>query len=53
MKRIKTKDIDHTKLITKAQYAKDNKTNPVNVQRMINRGELTIVVAKGGELIHL
>jgi len=53
MKRIKTKDIDSSKLISKAQYAKDNKTNPVNVQRQIDRGELTVVVAKGAELIHL
>ena len=53
MKRIKRKDIDPEKLISKSQYAKDNGTNPVTVQRMIERGELTIVVAKGAELIHL
>jgi len=53
VKRIKTKNIDTTKLISKSQYAKDNKTNPVQVQRMINKGELTIIVAKGAELIHL
>lgn len=52
-KRIKTKNIDPEKLITKSQYAKDYKTTPTTVQNMINRGDLTIVVAKGGELIHL
>jgi len=53
MKKIKTKDIDPMKLITKSEYAKMIKSNPVQVQRMINKGELTVVVAKGAELIHL
>jgi hypothetical protein len=53
MKKIKTKDIDPTKLITKSEYAKLIKSNPVQVQRLIDRGEVTIVVAKGTELIHL
>jgi hypothetical protein len=53
MKKIKTKDIDPKKLITKSEYAKQFKTNPTRVQRMIDRGELTIIVAKGTELIHL
>lgn len=53
MKKIKLKNIDTTKLISKSQYAKDNKTNPVQVQRMIDRGQLAVVVAKGAELIHL
>lgn len=53
MKKIKTKDIDPGKLITKSEYAKQIRTNPVQVQRMIERGELTIVIAKGAELIHL
>jgi len=53
MKKIKTKNIDPKKLISKSQYAKDNKTNPVQVQRMIDRGELSVVVARGAELIHL
>ena len=53
MKKIKTKDIDSTKLITKSEYAKQIKSNPVQVQRMIDQGKLTIVVAKGAELIHL
>ncbi len=52
-KKIKTKDICPEKLITKSEYAKKIKSNPVQVQRMIDRGELTIVVAKGAELIHL
>ena len=53
MKRIKIKDIDPSKLISKSRYAKENATNPVQVQRMIDKGELTVVVAKGAELIHL
>jgi len=53
MKKIKVKDIDSSKLITKSEYAKQIKSNPVQVQRMIERGELTIVIAKGAELIHL
>jgi hypothetical protein len=53
MKKIKRKDIDPEKLITKSAYAKMIKSNPVQVQRMIDKGELTIVVAKGAELIHL
>lgn len=53
MKKIKTKDIKPEKLITKSEYAKKHKTNPTQVQRMIDRGELTIIVAKGTELIHL
>lgn len=52
MKRIKTKDIDPKKLITKSEYARKIKSNPVHVQRMIERGELTIVVVVGAELIH-
>lgn len=53
MKKIKTKDIEPDKLITKSEYAKQIKSNPVQVQRMIDRGQLTIVIAKGTELIHL
>lgn len=51
-KKIKTKNIDHSKLITKSNYAKKIKSNPVQVQRMIEKGELTIVVIDGGEIIH-
>jgi hypothetical protein len=53
MKKIRNKDIDPNKLITKSQYARDFGLSPTAVQNKINRGELTIVVAKGGELIHL
>ncbi len=53
MKRIKTKNINPEKLISKSRYAQENSTNPVQVQRMIDRGELAVVVAKGAELIHL
>lgn len=53
MKKIKTKDIEPDKLITKSEYAKQIKSNPVQVQRMIDRGQLTIVIARGTELIHL
>ena len=53
MRKIKTKDINPEKLITKSKYAKKIKSNPTQVQRMIDRGELTIVVVQGAELIHL
>ena len=53
MKKIKTKDIDPKKLITKSEYARQHKTNPTTVQNMIERGDLTIIVAQGAELIHL
>ena len=53
MKKIRTKDIDPKKLITKSQYAKEIGVSPTAVQNRIDRGELTIVVAKGAELIHL
>jgi len=53
MKKIKTKDIDSKKLYTKSEYAKKICSNPVQVQRMIDKGELTVVVANGTELIHL
>jgi hypothetical protein len=53
MKRIKTTDIDPKKLITKSEYARQQKISPTAVQNRIDRGELTIVVAKGAELIHL
>ena len=53
MRKIKTKNINPEKLVTKSQYAKDNNISPTAVQNRINRGELTIVVAKGAELVHL
>lgn len=53
MKKIKTTDIDPKKLITKSEYAKQIGVSPTAIQNRIERGELTIVVAKGAELIHL
>ncbi len=53
MKKIKTKEIDPKKTFTKSEYARKIKSNPVQVQRMIERGELTIVVINGAELVHL
>jgi DNA-binding XRE family transcriptional regulator len=53
MRKIKTKDIDPKKLITKSEYARQIGVSPTSVQNMIERGELTIVIAKGAELIHL
>lgn len=53
MKKIKTTDINPKMLITKSEYARQIKVSPTAVQNMIDRGELTIVVAKGAELIHL
>jgi hypothetical protein len=53
MKRIRIKNIDHSKLITKSQYAKNNKLSPMKVHRMVENGELTIVNVEGGEIIHL
>lgn len=53
MKRIKTKDIDTTKLITKSEYARLNKISPSAVQKQIDSGKLAVIVAKGVELIHL
>ena len=53
MKRIKKVNIDPSKLITKSQYARDYGISPTAVQNKIDRGEIAVVVAKGGELIHL
>lgn len=52
-KKIKTKDIDPKKLITKAKYAEKIGKSQTTVQNMISSGELTIIVADGAELIHL
>ena len=52
MKKIKTKDIKSEKLITKAEYAKKIGVSQTAVSKMIARGELTVVIAKGAELIH-
>jgi len=52
MKRIKTKDIDTTKLITKAKYAEKMGISQPAVQKQIETGKLTIIRANGAELIH-
>lgn len=53
MKRIKTKDINPEKLITKSEYAREMGISPAAVQKQIETGKLVIVKAKGIELIHL
>lgn len=53
MKRIKKTNIDPDKLITKAKYAKKIGMTQTTVQRKIEAGELTVVLADGAELIHL
>ena len=52
-KKIKTKDIDPEKMFTKSEYARKIKVSPPAIQKMIERGDLVIVVINGGELIHL
>ena len=52
MKRVKTKDINPDKLITKAKYAEKMGISQTAVQKQIERGELTIIRANGAELIH-
>jgi len=52
MKKVKTKDIEASKLITKAKYAKKMGVSQTAVQNWINDGKLTIVKANGAELIH-
>lgn len=53
MKKIKRTDINPDKLITKSEYAKKIGVTPAAIQKQIETGKLTIVVAKGAELIHL
>lgn len=53
MKTIKTKDIDPKKLITKAKYAKRLGISQTAIKKKIDKGELSVVVAEGAELIHL
>ena len=53
MRKIKRKDINPDKLITKSEYAKKVGITPPAVQKQIDNGTLTIVVAKGTELIYL
>lgn len=52
MKRIKKKDIDPDKLITKSRYAEKMGITPAAVQKQIETGKLVIVKANGAELIH-
>lgn len=52
MKRIKTKDIDTTKLITKSKYAEKMGITPAAVQKQIDTGKVVIIKANGAELIH-
>jgi hypothetical protein len=52
MKKIKTKDIDTKKLITKAKYAEKNGISQTAVQKQIDTGKLTVIIATGAELIH-
>jgi predicted site-specific integrase-resolvase len=53
MKKIKRKDIDPGRLITKSQLAKDRGVSPTTIQNMVNKGELSVVQIRGGEIIHL
>lgn len=53
MKKIKKTKINQEKLITKSEYARINRTNPTQVRRLIEKGELTVVPILGGEIIHL
>jgi hypothetical protein len=52
MKRIKRKDIDANKLITKSAYAKKIGVTPAAVDKMVKTGRVTIVEIDGAELIH-
>ena len=52
MRNIKRKDINPDKLITKSEYARSVGITPAAVQKQIDTGKLTIVVAKGTELIY-
>lgn len=53
MRKIKLKNINPDKVYTKSEYARKIKSNPVQVQRMIDKGELSVIVVNGAELIHL
>lgn len=52
-KKIKTKDINPEKTFTKSEYARKIKQNPMYVQRLVDKGQLTVVVINGAELIHI
>jgi hypothetical protein len=53
MRRIKTKNIDPKKLITKSEYARQIGKTPSAVQKQIDSGKLAIVIAQGTELIYM
>lgn len=52
MKRVKTKDLDPQKMITKAKYAKKIGVSQTAVQKQIDAGKLVVVKVNGAELIH-
>lgn len=52
MKRIKQGLIDPKNLISKAAYAREIGVSPPAVDKMVNKGYVTIVKFKGGEVIH-
>ena len=52
MKRKKTGLIDSTKLITKAEYARNIGVTPPAVDKMANKGYIIVVPIQGGELIY-
>lgn len=52
MKKVKTKDIDPSKLITKSRLAKKIGVSPTTINNMIKDGELVVVQADGVELVH-
>jgi hypothetical protein len=53
MKRVKTKDLDPKKMMTKAEYARKNKITPAAVEKRVKAGTVSVVLIDGGEVIHL
>ena len=53
MKRVKTKDLDPKKMMTKAEYARKEKITPAAVEKRVKTGAVAIVMIEGGEVIHL
>ena len=54
MRKIKTRDIDPTKLITKAALARREKCSQTDIDRQINAGKWVIIITSDQkELIHL
>ena len=52
MKTIKRGVVDPSKLITKTEYARKIGVTPPAVDKMVNKGYLTIVQVLGTELIY-